>query len=125
MNNQNKAFVLILFVACLSLVVLLPRNVNADEPVYDVFEFEGNSYTSMEEAEAEAHMFMMLKIKKLHEMYQNMICTYDDNDDYIAHDCDYQRTVIIEEDTYGAPVLRFRVRLNLIFKFMTGCHELE
>ena len=50
MKKQNRILVLTIFVACISMVVLLPRIVNADESVYEVIEFVGSSSSSFEDA---------------------------------------------------------------------------
>jgi hypothetical protein len=54
MRKQKSILVLAISVALISLVVLMPRIVNADESVYEVIEFVGTSYSSFEDATQDA-----------------------------------------------------------------------
>ena len=80
MKNHNYALVLIIFVACISLVVLLPKNVNADGYVDEVFEFVGSSYSSFEDAESKALKQMTEKLVQLHKECYGDLCQNDPND---------------------------------------------
>ena len=119
MKKQKRIFVLTIFVACISLVVLLTGIVNADEYVTEVIEFVGTSNSSFEDATLNAVLEA--------EMYRNtntemiLILTREamnEHNEEKHHNVDL--FVELTEDENEIVKISYRARIRMAVKMKDG-----